>query len=844
MKKTPSRFAEWLINRLLDSNEREFVTGDFREIYADLALQYGLRHAHFWYWGQVVRSLRHFINNLIYWRIEMFKNYIKMAFRHVKKYKGYSFINIFGLAVGLTCCILIFLWVRNELSYDSFHENGDNIYLLTVSGEQGVWSSSSWALMPALKKDYPEIEKGSWYGVQPLLVRQGDDVFFEEVGMVGPDFLEMFTFPVLQGDAATALDDPASVVLTESIARKYFGSGNPIGKVIQFENRVDLVVTGVIQDVPQNSHMKFDILASPIIYFGKERMTTWSMDVPCYVQLSHQVDAAEVEHKISDTINKYNNRYSIKYYVGLFPMTKLHLYSLNGTDPILYVYVFSAIALVVLLIACINFMNLATARASIRVNEIGIRKVLGGLRGDLIKQFLGESMGMALAALLIAVALVYALLPGFNILAGKQLEFNLFGEGFLLPGLVGLALLTGFIAGSYPAFYFSAFQPQRILKGAVSTGSSRSSLRKALIIFQFSASILLIIAAATIFRQIQFIQSRDLGFDKDRVIVVKTRKELRVKYDTIKQRLLEESGVLNVTAASSIPLHISNNNPVYWEGRGPENYFSMNFACVDYDYFETFGMTMAHGRSFSKKYPSDLQNYIINESALKLTGYEEPVGRMYSMWKKEGSIVGVVKDFHGTSLHNDIRPVVFVMYQNLPYFYWFIKVRGDFIPRSLEFIRNTAASVVPSYPVEPSFLDEHFQEQYVREGRLGRILRWFTLLAVFVSSLGLFGLAAFMASRRSKEIAIRKVLGASNGSIMGILNREFVLLIGLANLIAWPLGFWMMNRWVSNFTYHTDIGIFVFVIAGISALAVALLTVSFQSYRAANTNPVDRLRNE
>jgi putative ABC transport system permease protein len=403
LAKSLQRMAEWLLIRLLSREEQEFVIGDFREIYNDLALRSGHRLALLWYWSQVFRSLRFFLKNLIYWRIEMFKNHIILAFRHMKKYKGYSFLNIFGLAVGLACCILIFLWVRNELSYDTFHEFGDDIHMITVSGEHGTWASSPWALLPALIKDYPEIEKGSCYSVITLLAGTGDKIFFEDVGLVGPDFLEMFTFPLIQGHAATALDDTSSVVLSESTARKYFGNADPMGKIIRFENRVDLIVTGVIRDIPRNSHMDFDLLASPVIYFGEDRLKTWSMDVSTFVQLVPQADAKEVEGKIADTINSYNPGRSIKYYVGLFPMTKMHLYSLSGTDPIIYVYVFSAIAVVVLLIACINFMNLATARASIRVNEIGIRKVLGGLRGDLIKQFLGESMGMALVALLIAV---------------------------------------------------------------------------------------------------------------------------------------------------------------------------------------------------------------------------------------------------------------------------------------------------------------------------------------------------------------------------------------------------------------------------------------------------------
>ena len=774
----------------------------------------------------------------------MFTNYLKLAIRHMKRHWGYSLINILGLSIGMACCILIFLWVRHELSYDKFHEKADDLYLITVSSDRGTWTSSPWALVPTLKNDFPEIAKGSWYGVIPLLARHEDKIFFEEAALVGDEFLDMFTFPFVRGNPEYAFKDLNSVVLTEQAAAKYFGNEDPIGKVIQFENQVDLAVTGVIEDVPGNSHMEFDLLVSAIRFIGEPRTRTWSSDVSSYVLLSSQANPVEVENKISETIIKYDKRTNNKKYVGLFPVKKIHLYSFSGTDPIVYVYVFSAIAVIVLLIACINFMNLTTARSSIRVNEIGIRKVCGGDRKDLIIQFLGEFMGLALIALIGAVVLVYFLLPGFNSLAAKQLEFNILHNGTLLAGLVLLAVFVGLAAGGYPALYFSSFQPDRVLKNTLKTGSSKNGLRKTLIVTQFTASILLIIATATIYKQIQYIRSKDLGFSKDQILVVRARRQLMANYNIVKERLLANPDVLHVSAASSIPLNVGNNNPVYWEGRSSDSYVSMNFVCVDYDYFETFDMEMSYGRSFSREYPTDQENYIINEATLKLTGYQDPIGKMFSMWQKEGTIVGVVKDFHGTSLHNDIRPIVFLMYQNLPYSNWFIKIRGSRIAESIDFVKKTIAAIVPGYPVEPEFLDEHFQRQYINEDRLGKILMYFTGLAIFISCLGLFGLASFMAARRSKEIAIRKVLGASIWNVMRILSREFIVLIVLANIIAWPLGLFVMNRWMRNFSYHTRIGLGVFIAAGTVALAIALLTVSYQTFRAATANPADRLRNE
>jgi putative ABC transport system permease protein len=842
--RTPPRFSEWILYHLLEKEEREFIIGDLREIYGQVWFSSGNLKAKIWYWGQIIRSIRPFLFNLIYWRICMFTNYFKLAMRHMRRHWGYSLINILGLAIGMACCILIFLWVQHELSYDRFHEKADDLYLITVSGEQGTWISSPWALVPTLKNDFPEILKGSWYGVIPLLARYEHKSFFEKAALVGNEFLDMFTFPFVRGNPEYAFENLNSVVLTERTAARYFGNEDPIGKVIQFENQVDLAVTGVIEDVPSNSHMEFDLLVSAILFVGEPRTRTWSSDVSSYVLLSSQADPVEVENKISETIIKYDRRTNNKKYVGLFPVKKINLHSFYGTDPVVYVYVFSAIAVIILLIACINFMNLATARSSIRINEIGIRKVCGGDRKDLIIQFLGESMGLALIALIGAVVLVYFLLPGFNSLAAKQLEFNILNNGTLFAGLVLLAVFVGLVAGSYPALYFSSFQPDRVLKNTFQTGSRRNGLRKTLIVTQFTASILLIIATVTIYKQIQYIRSKDLGFSKDQILVVQARRQLRTNYNIVKERLLANPDVLHVSAASSIPLSIGNNNPVYWEGKGPDSYVRMNFVCVDYDYFETFDMKMSYGRSFSREYPTDQENYIINEAALMLTGYQDPIGKMFSMWQEEGTIVGVVKDFHGTSLHNDIRPIVFVMYQNLPYSDWFIKIRGSRIAESIDFVKNTIAAIVPGYPVEPEFLDEHFQRQYINEGRLGKILTSFTGLAIFISCLGLFGLVAFMAARRSKEIAIRKVLGASIWSVMRILSREFIVLIVLANIIAWPLGLFVMSRWMRNFSYHTSIGLGVFIAAGTVALAIALLTVSYQTFRAATANPADRLRNE
>jgi len=818
--------------------------GDLQELYTDKVHQRGRMHAALWLWKQVLRSVPSFTKESICWGCIMFKNYLKVAIRNVAKQKVYTLINITGLALGMACCILILLWVQDELSYDTFHKKGNDLYRLVITIEERRTASSPWALVPTLKKDFPEIIKGSWYSERTMSVRYQENAYYEIFGLVDPEFLVMFTFPFIKGDPRTAFSSPNSVVMTEKTAKKYFGDDDPIGHVVNFDNRIDLVVTGVIQNIPSNSHLQFDCLAHPAHLYGEQRLQTWSSDCPSYVMLHSSADPEEVTQKISGTINKYNTSTNYLFFVSLQPLRKIHLYALNGTDPIVYVYLFSAIAVIILLIACINFMNLSTARSTKRAREVGMRKVVGAARVDIIRQFFGESILLSVLALCLAVVSVYLILPTFNTLASKQLTLSAVGNIRIVVGIALIALFTGIISGVYPALFLSAFQPVTVLQSSFVKDSRGRLFRKALIIVQFTASIALIIATTVIFKQMNYIRTKDLGFNREHIITIRTKRAIRTKYDTIKQELLKNKDILIVSAASSIPLNINNNNPVYWEGRSIETYERMNFVCVDYDYFETFGMNMAYGRSFSRQYATDIENYIINESALKLTGYEDPIGRMFSMWTDEGEIIGVVKDFHGTSLHNDIRPIVFVLYKNLPYFNMFIRMNTANMSKNIEFVKNTMERIVPSIIFQYTFLDDDFQRQYTNEERLGRIIEYFTILAIFISCLGLFGLASFMVEQRTKEIAIRKVLGATHAGIAGIFSKEFVILIAFANALAWPLAYYFMNKWIQNYRFHARIELWLFALAGLAALGIALFTVSYQTMKAARANPVDALKYE
>jgi putative ABC transport system permease protein len=843
-RKKPPGLASWLLKVFAAQDEPFPIQGDFDEEYDEIVQEKGTAAARRWYWSHFFRSLPFLIKDAIYWRFVMFRNYLKIALRHINRYKGYSFINVSGLAIGMACCILILLWVQDEMSFDKFHENADDIYRLTTTTPTSVWSSSPWALMPTLKNEFPEVKKGTWYGEIERSVRYEDKAFNEHCALVSSEFFEIFTFPFKEGDPKTAFANLNSVVITERAAEKYFGEESPIGQVIHFDNRVDLAVTGVIENIPVNSSLQFDFLTHPVHVLGERRLQTWSADYASYVLLHRNVDADEFGRKIKDTINKHLGENMYKLYAGLQPLKKVHLYSLNGTDPVVYVYLFSAVAVIVLLIAGINFVNLSTARSSKRAKEVGMRKVIGATRKDVIRQFFGESVFLAFFALAMAVFLVYLMLPAFNSLAEKQLSLNFAQNSEILIGILLIAVLTGVLSGIYPALFLSSFQPVCSLKKTAAKGLKGGRFRKSLIVIQFTASIVLIISTTVVFKQMHFIRSKDLGFDREQLVTIRTSQELRKNYEAIKQELLKDRRIQHVTAASSMPLNVNNNNPVYWEGRTADHLEQMNFACVDYDYFETFDMKIAHGRSFSKDFPSDRKNYIINEAALKMTGFQDPVGKMFSMGSDEGELIGVVKDFHGTSLHSDIRPIVFCLYQNLPYFHMFVKIDSEGIPETIANIKKTIAKFTPDFIFSFSFLDEEFNRQYRNEERLTQIINAFTFLAIFVSCLGLFGLASFSAEQKTKEIAVRKVLGASVSKIVGMLSKEVLVLVGMANVIAWPLAYVLMRNWIQSYSYHTQIHIWMFFGAGIIALLIALFTVSYQSIKAALSNPADSLRHE
>ncbi len=838
------RIGRRLLLFLTSYEEEHAASGDCGEEFVERVRAGGRLRALLWYWSQVLHALGAYTKLSFLIGAAMLKNYLKITWRNIRNHKLYSFINIMGLAVGMACCILILLWVQDELSYDRFHENFDNLYTTNPELEGTRYNSNPLALAPTLRENYPEIVSIARFTDRTWLAKYGDRLFNESGGLVDEDFLKMFTFPLLEGSPNTVFAARESIVISERMAAKFFGSEDPMGKSMLINGRTELVVTGILEDVPANSHLQFDFL-SPIKLMGDREFTSWSWEARTYLLLQENADWQDFAGRIFGFVNEHDKRTDQEVLLHMRPLSRIHLYALRGTDPIVYIYIFLIIALAILIIACINFINLSTARSNTRAKEIGLRKVVGAEKSHIVRQFLGESLLFAAVALVLALGLIRLLLPAFNRLADKQLTLDVTGNLTLLLVLAGIILFTGLVSGSYPAFLLSTFRPIRTLKGEYRSSSRGYVLRKILVVSQFTATIVLIIGTILIYRQLEYIRNRDLGLDREHVVAVTLGSELRQNYRSFKEAIKQHPGVINATAARRFPTNISHMNPVYWEGRGPDQYITMTDASVDFDYFETLGMEIVRGRSFSEEYATDQQNYVLNETAARITELESPVGKQFSVWEDEGQIIGIVRDFHSQSLHSEIGPVVFTLSQRHgSHQYVFVKIRSDSISGTLEFLEEKAGEFVPNSVFEYQFLDDVFDGQYRSDQRRGSIYSSFTFLAIFISCLGLFGMASFTAEQRTKEIGIRKVLGASIANVMVLISKDFLLLLAVSNLIAWPVAYYLMERTLGNYAYRTGIALWVFAVSGIAVAFLALLTVCFKIARAARVNPVESLRHE
>jgi len=801
----------------------------------------------------------------------MFKNHLKIAFRHLRKYKAYSFINITGLAIGMAACILILLYVQDELSFDNFHKNSDNIYRLTreVSyvGSPNHVERRANSGAPAgklLSENFPDIKDiVQLYQTEGLVDYKNNFFYEEKFFFVSSGFFNVFSFPLIKGNPAVALKEPFAVTITEKAAKKYFGNTDPVNKTLTFENKYDFKVTGVIQDPPENSHFSFDFIASfeslNTIMSPRFFTDAWDARVWTYVLLDKNRSTGDLEQRFSDLIMQHVDRgsyASVK--IHLQPLTNIHLHSHYGAEiekngDITTLYIFSTIALFILIIACINFMNLATARSANRALEVGIRKVVGAQRKNIIRQFFGESIFLSIISLVIAVVLVEIFLPTFNNLAQKDLSVS-YGTGFKLPFLmVLLAFLVGIISGSYPALFLSVFKPVQVMKKVMNVSSSGSIMRKILVVAQFGISIILIISTLIIYNQLDYMRNRDIGFEKENIITIPLRynRPLLEKYPVIKSEFLKNPHVSGVTASSNKP-GVTDANGILMKLEGAEKEQLQSIVYIDYDYVETLGLSLTEGNKFL---PDEKNVFYVNEPFLTRNEIESAVGRNIELYYRDqknpdkilpmfsGKIKGTLKNFNCRSVERQAGSLVFAV---APYRlnYITIKINPGDIAEQIKSIRQTWQQVVPDRPFEFTFLDEDIDTIFKSEERLGKIFRYFTFLAIIVTSLGLFGLSAFMTEKRTKEIGIRKVLGATTPGIITLMSFEFLKLVFIANVIAWPLAYFVMRNWLQNFSYRITIGVSVFIISALLAVIIALFTVSFQAIKAAVTNPVNTLKYE
>ena len=808
----------------------------------------------------------------------MLNNYIKIAWRNILRYKGFSLINILGLAIGMACCLLVGLFITDELSYDKHHENADRIHrvvkdFVNDDGTKLPDATTPPAIAAAIQKEVPEI--GYVVRLMPgwghkFYVRKGERRFIEEnVYRADSSIFDVFTFEFLQGNPKTALKDLHSLVLTESMARKYFGSEDPIGKTLEIDEWDPRNVTAVIADMPENSHFKFDFLATLKYYDENDQPidinSIWGWyNFYTYIKLKPGASITKVDQKIQAVFKKNQPENRNEFYSQ--PITDIHLTSnlkweLKANSDQSYIYIFGTVAAFILLIACINYVNLSTARSSLRAREIGIRKVSGAAKGALVRQFLIESVLISLLAALVALVLAQVLLPGINDITGKNLSLMPRGDVIFPIIAIGFATGLGIIAGFYPALFLSSFEPVKVLKGEKLSGPGKFMLRKVLVVAQFTISIALIIGTVIVINQIKFIQNAKLGLNKDHVLMINDIGYLgRSERQKLQNDLQQVPGVKIVAAADGV---VGGQN---WTNalrlKGSENGQLVNFLTVDYNYFDVLNIEFKEGRGFSPKFLSDTMNYrvagtterqagsiVLNETAVKDLKIPSPaVGRQIA-WDTNNdttwyvSIVGVVKDFHFTSMKNEIKPFAFV-YDPGRQWYFAARLEGANMKQAIAKIESTWKQNVTTRPFQYFFLDDTYEKLYSAEKNFKTIFFYITFIAIFVACLGLFGLSSFITQQRTKEIGIRKVLGASVSGIVGMLSKDFVKLVLIAALIAFPVAWWAMNRWLEDFVYRVNIGWWVFLAAVAIAVLIAFITISGQAIKAAITNPAKSLRTE
>ncbi|MFC1564705.1 ABC transporter permease [candidate division KSB1 bacterium] len=851
--------------------------GDIEQDYFEILHKRGGFRALIWLWMQMLKSIPGGISNMINNNFALFKNYLKIALRNIKRNKSLTFINVSGFTAGIVICLFIMLYVQFELSYEDFVENADEVYRVALErsypGYERHIGGQSPALATVLKRNYPEIHYATSviiFDIGRSQVSYLDNKLLEDrVYFADNDFFKVFPVKFIEGDPETALENPNTVVITEKMAEKYFKGEEPIGKDLIIRNNwvndLSCTVTGVIEDIPQNSHFHYDFMISfkstPLTRLREDNYIVAGWYALTYIRLNPESIPGILESKFHDLVLEYfgpsiqeSNQMSVDEYFALGNRYRYYLQALQDIhlksnieeelEPdgnVIYVYMYSIIAVIVLLIACINFMNLSTARSLTRAREVGIRKAIGSYRRDLIKQFLVESVFLSLISLSLAVISAKLLLPVFNSFTGKEIHLNYFDNAYFLPGLVLFSIVIGLLSGSYPAFFLSSFHPVSVLKGKLRAGSGKSTLRNILVVFQFTSSIALIAGTLIIKDQIDFMLNKDIGYDKDNVIVLENGRAVAEQVEAFKTELKNNPEIINAAVSYNYPgsaLHYFSINRTGGTGEGMVTLFNTG---GDIDLIETLGMQIVMGRKYID---TDSAKTIINESAVRALELDDPIGQELTRGR---IIIGVVKDFHFRSMHRDIRPFM------LNYFepgsarvcnYIAVRINPENIPGTISYIHETWERFSDGAEFSYTFLDEKVREWYINEEKTKKTTGVFSALAVFIGCLGLFGLALFSAEQRTKEIGIRKVMGATVPAILINFAGNFTRLIGIAFIAAVPITYYLMSRWLENFAYRIDIGFYTFLFVGILVTFISILTVSYQSLKVAGSNPVDSLRYE
>ncbi len=852
----PPKIGQWILKNLLSLEERKFFLEDIEEAYSMMLSSKGYPFSLFWYWKQLIKTIPVLLADKINGSTAMFINYLKIGIRNILKQKLYSFINITGLSIGLACCLMIMIWVQYEMSFDKFHQNYDNLYRIITDWEyNGRKTTETLNPMPLgdeLKNNYPEITHSTRYMEWSQFgVEYDDKIRFDlKVGFVDQDFIEMFSFPLMSGNPENCLLEKNSAVLTEKTANYYFGNDDPIGKTIIFENndKKPLNVTGIIKDPPDNSHMQFDML---VHIYNLSHSEEWdSQSWGTYILSNKEINADSFEDKIAGLYETHSETQNIgKMKSRLQPMEDIHMRSGLDDDSSNYymidikdMYIFISIAVIVFVIACINFMCMATARSVKREKEVGVRKISGALRSDLIKQFMGESFILVLFSLFSALIIVYIFLPAFNDISGKEINFSLLNKWHLLISVGLFTLITAFLSGSYPALFLSSIKPVRLFHGKSEGKTKGVNLRKSLVTLQYSFTIVLLIASMVLFRQLSFISSKDLGYDHKDIITLGLHGNAQ-RIESIRSELLKHKNVINVSKGA-LPSYGDKGHPtnrVDWEGKTSDQLMNFDWLGVYYDYDKIFKLNIKEGRFFSREHPSDTSNYVLNETAIREMGIDDPIGKRFSLFNTEGVIVGVIEDIHVSSLRAKIKPTVFTY---SIYFGMNVRIQPENQDETIKHLQSVWEKFEPVEPFSYRFYDERINRMYANERKTGTIIRYFTVLAIVVFFLGLFGLIGFISEQRTKEIGIRKVLGASISGITAMVYKDFIKLLLYASVFSFPVGYYFSINWLENYAYRFNLNIWIFVLTFIFIFAFTFVIIFYQTIKVARLNPVDSLRYE